>query len=63
MKKILLEVNCDTLEIYTMDGSKYKVMPDDIIICCTWTPTMELEIDNKKKTCTATSIDATVRIK
>ena len=62
MKKVLLEVNCDTFEIYTLDGEKYRVVPDDIIICCTWTPTMELEIDNNKKTCTATSIGVTVRI-
>lgn len=63
MKKTLLEVNCDTFELYMMDGSKYKIVPDDITICCTWTPTMELEIDSKKKTCTATSIGATVRIR
>ena len=62
MKKFLLEVNCDTFEICTMDGSKYKVVPGDITICCTWTPTMELEIDNVKKTCTATSSGATIRI-
>lgn len=63
MKKILLEVNCDTFEICTMDDCKYRVVPDDITICCTWTPTMELEIDNKKKTCTATAIGATVQIR
>lgn len=31
-------------------GGKYKVVPSDITICCTWTPTMELEINNVKKT-------------
>lgn len=63
MKKVLLEVNCDTFEIYTLDGEKYEVVPDDITICGAWTPTMELEIDNKKKSCTATSMGMTVRIK
>lgn len=63
MKKYLLEVNYDTFEICTTDGYKYRVVPEDFPICCTWTPTMELEFDSKKKTCTATSIDATVRIK
>ncbi len=62
MKKILLEVNCDTFELYTVDGAKYNIVPDDITVCCTWTPNMELEIDSKKKTCTATSIGVTVRI-
>ena len=62
MKKFLLAVNCDTFEICTMDGSKYKVVPGDITICCTWTPTMELEINNVKKTCTATSNGSTIRI-
>ena len=63
MKKILLEVDCNSFKLHTMDGTTYKVEPEDITICCTWTPTMELEIDRKKKTCTATSIGATVRIR
>lgn len=49
MKKILLGVNENTFEIHTLDGAKYKVEPGDITICCTWTPTMELEIDSRKK--------------
>ena len=63
MKKMLLKVDYNTLEIHTMGGTTYKVHPGDITICCTWTPTAELEIDSKKKTCTATSSGQTVRIK
>lgn len=63
MKKILLEVDCNTFEIHTIDGAKYKVELGDITKCCTWTPTMELEIDSKKKTCTATSSGETVHIR
>lgn len=63
MKKILLGVNENTFEIHTLDGTKYKVEPGDITICCTWTPTMELEIDSRKKTCTATSTGQTVHIR
>ena len=63
MKKTLLLVNCDSFVLYTTDGAKYKIVPDDITICCTWVPTMELEIDREKKTCTATSSGQTVRIR
>ena len=63
MKKILLEVNCDTFELHTLDGITYKIDPGDITICCTWMPTIELEINSKKKTCTAMSSGQTVRIR
>jgi hypothetical protein len=48
MKALLSEVNLETGELITLEGEKYLVNPGDLPICCTWTPTTELEINISK---------------
>jgi hypothetical protein len=44
MRVMLNEVDTETFKLTTMEGDEYFVEPWDITICCTWTPTAELEI-------------------
>lgn len=64
MKTMLMEVNTETFELSTMDGKTYKVEPWDITVCCTWTPTTEIEITTEQgqKYCTNLSSSQKVRI-
>jgi len=65
MKTMLLEVNADNLKLSTMEGKTYNVEPWDITICCTWTPTTEIEIYTEKgqRFCKNLSSDQTVRLR
>lgn len=64
MKTMLNEVNTETFELSTLDGTAYKVDPWDITVCCTWTPTTEIEIyiEKGQKYCKNLSSDQKVRI-
>lgn len=64
MKTMLMEVSTDTFELSTLDGNVYKVEPWDITVCCTWTPTTEIEIvtENGQKYCKNLSSNQRVRI-
>ena len=64
MKTMLMEVNTDTFELSTLDGTTYRVEPWDITVCCTWMPTTEIEIFTEKgqKYCKNLSSNQVVRI-
>ena len=49
MKTTLDHVDDTTFSLMTLDGKEYKIEPADVTICCTWTPTMELEIYKARK--------------
>lgn len=61
----LLEVNTETLKLATLDGREYSINPNDIDVCCTWSPTVELEIKTVygQKYCINLSSEQQVRIK
>lgn len=63
MKTMLLEVNTDDFTLTTLDGNVYLVEPGDITVCCTWTPTTEIEITNAggHKVCRNLSSGQTIR--
>lgn len=44
MKRMLNEVDIDNCKLITIEGEEFTVDPFDITICCTWSPTVELEI-------------------
>jgi hypothetical protein len=44
MRIMLMEVDTEECTLTTLDGEKYNVNPSDITVCCTWTPTTEIEI-------------------
>lgn len=62
MRALLAEVNLDTGELITLDGQKYLVNPGDLTTCCTWTPTVELEIDLGKGCIRNLECDATIEL-
>lgn len=44
MYAMLNEVDTEKCKLTTLEGREYFVEPWDITICCTWSPTAELEI-------------------
>ena len=65
MKTMLMEVNTEKFELSTLDGKTYGIEPWDITICCTWTPTTEIEIttDKEQKYCINLSTNQKIRLK
>ena len=63
MKTILMDVDTEKFVLSTIDGQEYYVEPGDITICCSWTPTAELEIltQNGQKFCKNLSNGQVVR--
>ncbi len=44
METMLKEVDTKECTLTTLDDKKYNVKLSDITVCCTWTPTTEIEI-------------------
>jgi hypothetical protein len=64
MGTMLMEVDTEECTITTLDGKKYNVEPSDIAVCCTWTPTTEIEIATVggKKVCKNLSSGQSIRL-
>jgi hypothetical protein len=44
MRTTLLEVDPNESTLTTIEGKVFFVVPEDLTICCTWTPTTAIEI-------------------
>lgn len=64
MRIMLMEVDTEECTLTTLDGEKYNVNPSDITVCCTWTPTTEIEIVTVggKKVCKNLSSGQSIRL-
>jgi len=62
---MLIDVNTDKFQLTTLEGKTYNVEPWDISICCTWSPTVEIEIktENGENVCKNLSSNQKVRLK